>query len=477
MNDVKSEHTGGLRKETAAEHVGGHVVGEMGDEGDVGKVEGVGGQMGGQVGGWEGYLREDGRKGVRNLVLVIYTVECASFVAQRIAEGEQDTHVIGFPGCYDNAYAIRLMLALARHPNVGAVLAVGLGCEYTQPKRIADVVRESGRPAANFFIQDVGGTETGIAKGKQIVNQMREQITRDAKRVTMTMADLVIGCECGGSDGTSGLAGNPVVGRLFDRLVDAGGLAVFEETVEMIGLKEMILSRAAHDEAREALAHAYDKAMAYCQEVRQFSAAPGNFAGGLTTIEEKSLGAFAKSGSRAIEGVVKVGEPVWHRSRLGNESEQSMSPESANPSRGGHASKKNAGGLWLLDSVPDAHFMQFGYTNANDSEGLMDLIAAGCQIVLFVTGRGSVIGSPIAPLIKVTGNRQTYERMQGDMDFCAAGILEGRVTLDECADELLALVLATASGAMSKPERLGHREFFIPYKHQDVPLLQVGCRV
>ncbi|HMP82713.1 MAG TPA: UxaA family hydrolase, partial [Verrucomicrobiota bacterium] len=131
---------------------------------------------------WMGYLRPDGRKGIRNLVLIIYTVECAQHVAHAIAAGEEDVHVIGFPGCYDNAYAIRLMLALARHPNVGAVLSVGLGCEYTQPEKLADVVRDSGRPAEWFFIQQTGGTKSSVAKGKEIVSRLREQIRSETPR-------------------------------------------------------------------------------------------------------------------------------------------------------------------------------------------------------------------------------------------------------------------------------------------------------
>src|SRR5206468_56329 len=123
---------------------------------------------------WQGYLRSDGRKGIRNLILIVHTVECAKFVAEAIARDEPDAHVIGFSGCYDNQYAIRLMLALARHPNVGAVLAVGLGCEYTQPQRIAEVVRESGRPAEWFYIQDAGGTRAGTDQGKRLVAQLRE---------------------------------------------------------------------------------------------------------------------------------------------------------------------------------------------------------------------------------------------------------------------------------------------------------------
>lgn len=395
---------------------------------------------------WTGYLRPDGRKGIRNLVLVIYTVECAQHVAHAIAAGEEDAQVIGFPGCYDNSYAIRLMLALARHPNVGAVLAVGLGCEYTQPEKIARVVRESGRPAEWFFIQQKGGTRTSIEHGKAMIRSMRERIAADAKRVPMTLADMTVGAECGGSDGTSGLAGNPVVGSFFDLLVDSGGRAVFEETVEMIGLKSHMLGRAANDEARAQLAAAYDKAEAYCHSVRQYSISPGNFAGGLTTIEEKSLGAFSKGGSRPIEGVIRVGE----------------SPRGP--------------GLWILDSVPDPHFMQFGYTNPNDTEGIMDLVSAGAQIVLFVTGRGSVIGSPVAPLIKVTGNAATFSAMEEDMDFDASRVLDGTVTMAEAGRELAAMIARVAAGEPSKPERLGHREYFIMYKHQETPSLAAGCR-
>jgi altronate hydrolase len=395
---------------------------------------------------WNGYLRPDGRKGVRNLVLIVYTVECAQHVAHAIANGEEDTHVIGFPGCYDNAYAIRLMLALARHPNVGAVLSVGLGCEYTQPEKIAETVRGSGRPAEWFFIQQSGGTRTSVAKGKEIVARLRAQIRRETQVVPMTLADLTVGCECGGSDGTSGLAGNPAVGAFFDFLVDAGGRAVFEETVEMIGLREYMLARAANTAAKEQLAAAYDKAERYCRSVRQWSVSPGNFAGGLTTIEEKSLGAFAKSGTRPIQGVIRVAE------------------------------RPPKPGLWILDSVPDEHFMQFGYTNPNDTEGLMDLISAGSQIVLFVTGRGSVIGSPVSPLIKITGNSATFHAMQEDMDFDAGRMLAGEMTLAEAGRDLAALVTRVSAGELSKPEQLGHREYFVMYKHQETPSLTAGCR-
>jgi altronate hydrolase len=253
-----------------------------------------------------------------------------------------------------------------------------------------------------------------------------------------------VGSECGGSDATSGLAANPVVGALYDMLADAGGTAIWEEIVEMIGLRRQLVERAASPEAAAQIAAAYDKMEEYCRSVRQYSVAPGNFAGGLTTIEEKSLGAYAKGGSRPIQGVLKVAEKVpWP-------------------------------GVWLLDSVPDPHFMQYGYTNPNDTEGLMDLAAAGAHIIFYTTGRGSCTGNAITPVIKVTGNARTYEAMPGDMDFNAARVLTGQVTISEAAAELLELTVRVAAGQKTKPEELGHEEYHIMYKYQDAPPPRCG---
>jgi altronate hydrolase len=337
------------------------------------------------------------------------------------------------------------MLALATHPNVGACLALGLGCEYTQPAKLAEVAANSGRPSDWFYIQEQGGTRSGTSCGKAKLARLRDAMNQATVTTSMSWADLVVGAECGGSDGTSGLAGNPVVGRFYDFLVDRGGSAVFEEVVEMIGLRDILVGRAATPAVAAELDIAYEKAEGYCKAVRQYSVSPGNFAGGLTSIEEKSMGAFAKSGSRPIQGVLRVSQTVPHA------------------------------GLWLLDSVPDNHFMQFGYTNPNDTEGIMDLISVGAQIVLFVTGRGSVIGSPVAPLIKVTGNSRTFERMNDDMDFNAGTVLSGERSLDEAALDLMQMVGEVAAGRPSKPEALGHREYFVMYKHQETPGLAAGC--
>lgn len=395
---------------------------------------------------WLGYQRKDGRLGIRNRVLVIYTVKCAEFVAQKIVERADhlDVELIGFPGCTDNQYAVNMLISMIRHPNIGAVLAVGLGCEYIQPEWLADIATKEGKLSHWMFIQKEGGTQTTIEKGLAWVEWALKQL-QDTPRTEMRLKNLVIGAECGGSDYTSGLAGNAVVGRFYDKLVDLGGTAIFEEIVEAIGLRDMLVKRGETEEVRQQLSYTYDKMLDYCKSVRQYSISPGNFAGGLSTIEEKSMGALVKSGSRPIQGVTKVAVP---------------------PTKPG---------LWLLDSTPDPYWMQFGITNPNDNEGLMDLISCGAHIVFLVTGRGSVVGSAVSPCIKITGNHATFERMAEDMEFDASPILSGEKSRDAMAEELALHVAEIASGVLSKSEAMGHKEFYIPYKYQDKNIPPKAC--
>ncbi|MGO4995776.1 UxaA family hydrolase [Oribacterium sp. Sow4_G1_1] len=395
---------------------------------------------------WMGYQRKDGRLGIRNRVLVIYTVKCAEFVAQKIVERADhlDVELIGFPGCTDNQYAVNMLISMIRHPNIGAVLAVGLGCEYIQPEWLADIATKEGKLSHWMFIQKEGGTQSTIEKGLDWVEWALKQL-QDTPRAEMRLKDLVIGAECGGSDYTSGLAGNAVVGRFYDKLVDLGGTAIFEEIVEAIGLRDMLVNRGETEEVRQQLSYTYDKMLDYCKSVRQYSISPGNFAGGLTTIEEKSMGALVKSGSRSIQGVTKVAVP---------------------PTKPG---------LWLLDSTPDPYWMQFGITNPNDNEGLMDLISCGAHIVFLVTGRGSVVGSAVSPCIKITGNHATFERMSEDMEFDASPILTGEKSRDAMAEALAVHVAEIASGVLSKSEAMGHKEFYIPYKYQDKNIPPKAC--
>jgi len=394
---------------------------------------------------WQGYRRKNGI-GIRNKVLVIYTVECASFVANEIARrvGDRDVDVVGFTGCCDNAYAVRMLIALLRHPNVGAVLAVGLGCEYVRPHALEELARSEEKPARSFYIQDEGGTLPSVEKGCETVRRFLAEL-EDSPRCSMHPADLVVGAECGGSDFTSGLAGNAVVGRFNDLLVDCGGTAVFEEIMEAVGLKDYLTGRCETPEAAEQMAWTYDKMLEHCRHIRQYSISPGNFMGGLSSIEEKSMGAVVKSGARPIRGVLKVSE---------------RPPEP---------------GLWMLDSTPDPYFMGFGKTNPNDSEGLTALISCGCHLVFLVTGRGSVVGSAVAPTVKVTGNPATFARMSGDMDFDAGVCISGEESIDQAAHRLFRRVVGYASGEMTRSEELGHKEFHIPYKYQDPASGRAPC--
>lgn len=396
---------------------------------------------------WSGYLRQNGKLGIRNKLLIIYTVECASHVAKHIASelSRDDIDVIGFYGCCDNEYAVRMLISMIRHPNVGAVLAVGLGCEYVQGDRLRDIALGEGKPASSILIQNCGGTRSSIDCGKGLALELLEALENTETR-PMSVADLVIGGECGGSDYTSGLAGNAVVGKAFDTLVDLGGTAIFEELMEAIGLRSYLSSRAKTPELASRIEAAYDKTVEHCKQIRQYGISPGNFMGGLSTIEEKSMGAVVKSGSREISGLTKVSVP----------------PDSK--------------GLWLLDSVPDPYYMGFGKTNPNDSEGLMDLISCSCQLVIFITGRGSVIGSAVSPTFKVTGNTETFNNMIDDLDFNAGECITSGRSTEELGLLLLKRIISCCQGERTHAERHGHKEYLIPYKYQDADTKAPRCQ-
>ncbi|WP_116810726.1 UxaA family hydrolase [Steroidobacter cummioxidans] len=384
---------------------------------------------------FQGYLRKDGRKGIRNVVAVAYLVECAHHVARRIVDrcDDPDVHLIGFPGCYPNEYALRMMKALATHPNVGAVLLVSLGCESFNREALASHVAASGRPVETIVIQKTGGTRSAIDRGVAAVKAMKQSASDAAVRVPMQLSELVVGTICGGSDGTSGITANPAVGRAFDRLVEAGATCIFEETGEMIGCEGPMAVRASTPVVGQAIVDSIAKAETYYRAMGFGSFAPGNAEGGLSSQEEKSAGAYVKSGSAPIVGVIKPAEV----------------PE--------------APGLYLLDVVPDGP-PQFGFPNISDNAEIVELMACGVHLTLFTTGRGSVVGSAIAPVIKVTGNPETYRRMTEDMDVNAGRILEGEGDLDEVAAEIVSLVAAVAGGQLTKSEDMGHREFILTYK-------------
>lgn len=380
------------------------------------------------------WLRADGRKGIRNVVAVAYLVECAHHVAREIALPlrEHDVHVVGFPGCYPNDYAALMMRRLCTHPNVGAVLLVSLGCESFDRFALAKAVAASGRPVHTITIQRSGGTRAAIAEGRAWTEAQRAAL--DAMpTVPMDVSELVIGTVCGGSDGTSGLTGNPAAGIAFDLLVAEGAACIFEETGELIGCEHIMAARAATPALGQEIEACVAKAASYYATLGYGSFAAGNAEGGLTTIEEKSLGAYAKSGSSPIAGLVKPGDV---------------------PPRGG---------LYLLDVVPDGE-VRWGFPNINDNAEIAELIACGCHAVLFVTGRGSVVGSAISPVVKICANPETWRRMADDMDVDAGRVLEGRAELVEVGQEIRDLVVALGNGQRTRSEDLGHQEFILTYK-------------
>ena len=388
----------------------------------------------------KGYLRADGRKGIRNVIVVAYLVECAHHVARKIvvASGRDDVHLIGFPGCFPNTYAFQMMQQLCTHPNVGGALLVSLGCEGFNNTALAEYIEASGRPVSLVTIQQQGGTLQTIESGSVAVNRLVKK-AKNVTRIDIDTSDLVIGTICGGSDGTSGISANPAVGRAFDNLIRRQATCIFEETGELIGCESIMANRAKSPEVATAIHAAITKAERYYTTLGYGSFAPGNADGGLTTIEEKSMGAYAKSGATKIQGVIKPGEL----------------PSST--------------GLFLLDIVPDGE-PRFGFPNISDNAEIVELIACGCHLILFTTGRGSVVGSAISPVIKICANPETFIRLQGDMDINAGAIIAGHQTIDAVGEEIAHMVEQVAGGATSASERLGHQEFILTYKSFDKPM-------
>jgi altronate dehydratase large subunit len=390
-----------------------------------------------------GYLRSDGRKGIRNVVAVVYLVECAHHVAREIAYPmrERGVHLIGFSGCYPNAYAHQMLSCICTHPNVGAVLLVSLGCEGFNRHDLLSHIRATGRPAGMLVIQQAGGTRATIEAGREWVIQTRAEID-EVERAPLGFDELVVGTICGGSDATSGITANPAVGHVFDRLVAAGARCIFEETGELIGCEQIMAARAARPELMPMLIECVDKAARYYTTMGHGSFAPGNADGGLTTQEEKSMGAYCKSGQSLITGILK---PADH---------------------------PPAPGLYLLDVVPDGE-VRWGFPNISDVQEIGELIACGAHLILFTTGRGSVVGSAVSPVIKICANPETYRRLAEDMDINAGRILEEGASIQEVGGEIFDLVLRVADGFRTASEHLGHAEFSLVYKSFDP--LGPGC--
>jgi altronate hydrolase len=385
-----------------------------------------------------GYARADGRIGIRNTIVVAYLVECARHVAQEGVLGcrEHPVQLAGFRGCYPNDHAERVMHAISTHPNVGGVVLVSLGCEAFDRQRLQEAVRASDRPCETVVIQQTRGTEDSIRLVQSHIRSMHAYVEQ-TPLVPLGFGDLVVGTVCGGSDATSGISANPAVGRFFDRFIALGGTGIFEETGELVGCETIVGERGITPQAGEQAARAVTKAAGFYVALGHGSFAPGNAEGGLSTIEEKSLGAYAKSGSSPIQGVIYPGQ-------------QPQKP-----------------GLWLLDVVPDGEPMH-GFPNISDVVEIIEMAACGAHLVLYTSGRGSVAGSAVAPTVKICGNPDTCARMSADIDIDAGAVITGAASLEDVAGDILRQVVAMANGTPSKPERLGHLEFDVLYKRFDI---------
>jgi altronate hydrolase len=389
------------------------------------RVAGVSGDL-----RFAGYLRPDGQVGIRNRLLVLFTVVCAEEVSRRVAYGLEEAVVAGWRDCLVNPAAQTKMLRLAANPNVGAVLVMSLGCECSDAPAIAQAIAESGKPVSLVSIQAEGGTRAAIQVG---IERGRALMAEPFERREIGLQDLVVGVECGGSDTTSGIAANPALGLASDRIVAAGGTVIFEETNELLGCEDSLTRQAATPDVAKEVLGAIRTAREWGVRTGQRAISAGNIEGGLTTIEEKSLGAVCKAGSTPVRGVLRGGR--WERP--------------AGP------------GLHLLAPF---YVEEDGWTGGgtiSDPNGVTELAACGAQVVVFTTGRGTVTGSGIVPVIKVCGNPETYARMRDNMDINAGAIVTGEKTMAEVGDEIFEAIVRTAQGELTRAEDLGHFEFHI----------------
>ncbi|WP_114578978.1 UxaA family hydrolase [Saliphagus sp. LR7] len=378
---------------------------------------------------FEGYRRGDGTVGVRNVVAVMPLSVAVSAVAARIAEeGPDRVHATPHQLAADAPEATleqtrRVLEGVATNPNVGGALLLKLGTEAVDGERVADAVAAAGRPVETLSIREEGGTAAAVAAGEEIVDDLATE-TAGARREPVDVSELVVGVECGGSDATSGLASNPAVGEACDRLIEAGGTASFSETPEFIGAEHVLAERCASEAVREKLLAYVERREAAAElmgaDLRGAQPSPGNQEGGLTTIEEKSLGAIAKGGTTPIRDVVPYG-----------------------------ADLPTGEGLVLMDTP--------GY----DVESVTGKVSGGAQVIVFTTGRGSTTGNPIAPVIKVCGNPETWEQMGSNMDANASTIVTGGDDLETVGERIYGTILETASGRRTAAEVRGLREFAI----------------
>lgn len=374
-----------------------------------------------------GYRRSDGRVGIRNHVLILPASVCASdttrIIARQVEGAVSFNHQLGCSQLgEDFEWTMNIVSGYAANPNVYGTIIVGLGCENHQAHLIAEEIKKkTNKPLEILIIQEQGGTLNTIAKGTNLARKMVQDAVQ-LRREECPVSELIVATECGGSDPTSGLASNPSIGELSDLVVENGGTAVLSETTEFIGAEHILARRAKNKEVHDRI---YDIIYRYEDHiekntglsVREGNPSPGNKEGGLTTLEEKSLGCIHKGGTTTVNNVYGYGEIM-----------------------------KKGEGLVIMD------------TPGNDPSSVAGMIAGGAQIVFFSTGRGTPTGHPLAPVFKITGNRETWQIMKDNLDYDASQVIYGKKTMKEQGEDLFNEMIEVANGKLTKSEVFGYTE-------------------
>jgi altronate dehydratase large subunit len=376
---------------------------------------------------FEGYIRNNGTAGIRNHVLVFPTVVCATKVAQMISQAVPGTVTISHThGCghlgAEKDHMVRAMSGFCANPNVAAVLLIGLGCELLTPELIGEELTKAGQRFEILSIQKEGGTTAAINKGQEIVKKLVKEVS-SIKKEQIDISQLVVGVKCGGSDSLSGLTANPALGIASDLLVSNNATVIMTEVPEMIGAEQVLARRAATEDIEKQVYRITedmeDAILTMGVDVRGAEPSPGNMAGGLTTLEEKSLGAILKGGTSPIKQIT------------------------------GYAERPAEKGLVIMNGP------------ALDAVTLTGMAASGAQVLVFTTGRGTPIGSAITPVIKVATNSTMFQHMKDDMDLNAGEILDGSESLNSMGEKIFKEILDVASGKNTRSEILQHHEFAI----------------
>jgi len=374
--------------------------------------------------GFLGYKREDGSAGIRNYVLVMSSVSCANGVVNAIGRELPDVKtMVHTEGCgrgiADIAITTRTLAGLGKNPNVAAVLVIGLGCEFIKAPGLVDQIKTSGKPAQYLVIQDEGGTTKTTKKGIDICRKFLADAAK-IKPEEFGWDKLMLGLECGGSDALSGVTANPVIGVAADWLVDQGGTVILAETTEMIGTEKILARRGQDPAMAKKITTLIQKQEKLTKDILGPLAglviSPGNIEGGLSTIQEKALGCIIKAGNSKINEIVDYSAiPV----------------------------KK---GLVIMD------------TPGSDIFQLTGMAAAGAQVTVFSTGRGTPAGFPIMPVIKIASNTEMFQKMEDDMDLDAGRVIAGK-SISEVGAELVEFLKQVTSGRQTRAE-INQQEMF-----------------